>query len=318
MAKATSGNAPLDRWTRRLALDLFIDPNGVRGLAEIWLLSVQDALVGRQATPVGSLACLVRHLAILDAKKRAQLPLCDLRLVGFHTPEPTFIISLFGREHTELALSPLALQQTGRWRTLRALAVLCQACGAAPPVPFLLYDQEGMRGELIMSEFQANQVLNELFDPRLILVHVAHLFVQTLLRFHPVGLPEELVLDARIEALQAAISVFFVADLSASARFAATLAQLRLIFADFYYEPIQLERKLAEQVAVLKRPMEKCGEFVIKQSLQRVLPTTHPRLVATPRLSSRVVAPRLEERDDRRPIVLPAIDYSDSMDLDKA
>lgn len=271
-AKATSGDAALDRWTRRLALDLFMDPDGMRGLAEIWLVSTQDALVGRHATPVGSLARLVRHLAALDAKKRHHRRVCDLRLVAFQTPDPTVIISLFGREHTELALSRLALQQTYRWRALRVLAILCEAataaCGAhaaSALAPFALFNQEGMCGELIASDFRANAVLDELFEPYLFLVHVAHLFVLTLQRFHPVGLPEALVADARIEALQAAISVFDAAE-GVSTHFALMLAQTRLCFAQYHRDATTLERKLAEQVEQWRRPTIKWGRLVIKQS----------------------------------------------------
>lgn len=320
-AKATSGDAALDRWTRRLALDLFMDTAGVRGLAEVWLVSTQDAMVGRHATPVGSLACLVRHLSTLDAKKRLHKKVCDLSMVAFQTPTPTVIISLFGREHTELALSPLALQQTLRWRALRVLAVLCDACGVAGAAasalaPFLLFNQEGMRGELITSEFRANAVLDELFEPRLFLLHVAHLFVITLIRFHPVGLPEALVADARVEALAAAIAVFEAVD-GVSEGFAVMLAQVKLLFAQHHRSCVDLERSLANQIEGLRKRVLKWGVTVLTQLHS---PAAISRLpAAAPPLSWLSDAPRLAASayppTSARPAIVGTED-EDPMDLD--
>jgi hypothetical protein len=171
-AEPLCNDARLDGLARALALDLLVDPRGVRALTAYWVANYTDR--PRQPLPGPSFASLVRRLA-LETRGHA-----DLAVLAYDRGDGklSFVIRLH-EAALDLAFTREFLERAQRWRALLAVAELVQP-GVTGPAAFTVGDLGGLRGELRLRGFAHNAMLDHYFRPAYVVSLAAAEFARVL------------------------------------------------------------------------------------------------------------------------------------------
>lgn len=288
-----SGDRRLDFWCRVLAIDLFVDPTGVRTLVEAWMHSTTDAFSATTGvsspTLVGSIARLIALLSELDGLLAPPPPLdkdaapglpIDFRIAvrripGASAKEDTFEyhLRLFGAEQLELYVDGQLLIQRGRQRTLVALAQMMEACirkryGVMMPPPFRLVDNGGMFGDLICQQFRGNELVSQLLTPSYFLVEFCFVFIEALKRFNPVGAPAAILACVRRDATLGVAAVFkqhaFNNEERHTNQFRSLLAQFFKLFVENADNIDELSKHVDGVVKETEKRMQRFASQIIR------------------------------------------------------
>lgn len=177
------GLAALDDATRALCLDLFVDPAGVRALAQYWVAVYVDA--PKQAMPAPSMCALLRQLRDVEAGGAGAFA---LELDGYERDDRdlSFILRLF-RDDLQLTLSYEYMRHRGgRHGAIRALDALLETmappltASALQPRAFASGTLDGLGGELRVARFCHNAMLAFYCNARLLAVAAAAEYVRVL------------------------------------------------------------------------------------------------------------------------------------------
>jgi hypothetical protein len=179
----TCGVAALDDMARALALDLFVDPAGIRALAAYWVALFVDRPV--RPMPAPSMCALITQLRAIKEGGPAAF---TLELDGYERDDRdlSFVLRLF-RDDLQLTLSYEFLRHRGaRHRALRALDSMLetlvppQSAEAAQPAAFATRTLSGLGGELRVAGFCQNAMLAFYFNARLFVVTAVAEYVRAL------------------------------------------------------------------------------------------------------------------------------------------
>lgn len=174
----------LDDAARAIALDLFVDPVGIRALSRYWVASYTDR--AHQPLPGPSFLSLLSFFRQLSEQPSQQW--MDLRFEGFERDDRhlSFLLSFF-KDSGRLCVSQSFLERkAGRMKTIRAmetlLATLSPSIYSTPttPVAFEGRNLEGIGGEFRVYKFRQNQMLAFYFNPLLFAQVLVDEFVRAL------------------------------------------------------------------------------------------------------------------------------------------
>lgn len=173
---ASLGDARLDTLTRVFAMDLLLDPAGVRALAAYWVAVYVDRPV--QVMPGAAFCSLLEALA-LGAPAAV-----DVALIGHErdAKHVSYVLRLFAAD-LNLALTHEFLVRSRRWRAIRALAAMLwppKVGQRLQPTAFQRVDTAGLRGELQAGGFVGNDVIAFFYNPLYFCTHACAEFTRVL------------------------------------------------------------------------------------------------------------------------------------------
>ena len=169
MLGPATGDKEIDYFARHLAVDLFVNPVGVRFLAETMLAK---AVLQPKSPQPGE--CI---MAVFDAVLSRGRDI-DFAYDGVDPDSGEAVLYFTADAGARLALAVTAshLKKAGCWRTFKALACLLQLPGA-----WLHTSTDGHLVRLRLTSFSANPILSYFYDPEfLALLMLEHLLVDCL------------------------------------------------------------------------------------------------------------------------------------------